>query len=157
MNVISRAIAAAACAAALSLALTGCFGRDTEGADTPVAPTETTTVAATTAATTAATAAYPFTGYVNASTLHVRPSAGTDGDAIGGLQFGDAVTVTDREGDWYRITFKNGIGYVSAQYVQDTPPVATTAPVETTTAATDATVIDTTATDTAETTAAVEG
>ena len=135
MNAISRVIAAVACAATLSLALTGCFGRDTEGADTPVAPAATTTALTTTAATTAA-AAYPFTGYINASTLHVRPSASTDGYAIGGLEFGDVVTVTDREGDWYKIAFKNGVGYVSAQYVQDTPPVATTAPAETTAAET---------------------
>ena len=137
MKTISRVIAAAACAATLSLALTGCFGRDAADADTPVSPATTATTPVTTAATTAAST-YPFTGYINASTLHVRPSASTDGYAIGGLEFGDIVTVTDREGDWYKIAFKNGVGYVSAQYVQDTPPVATTAPAETTGGAADA-------------------
>lgn len=132
MKTVSRLFAAAVCTATLTLALTGCFGRDTEGADTPVATTAAETTAMAAATTTAATAAYPFTGYINASTLHVRPSAGTDGDAIGGLKFGDTVTVTDREGDWYRIAFGDKIGYVSAQYVQDTPPSVTTAPAATT-------------------------
>lgn len=134
MKRIGSAVVALLCTAIIALAATGCFGSG-EGGDTTATTTTvaTTTTAADTTTTTAR--AYPFTGYVNATTLNVRPTADTSGEAIGGLKFGDTVTVIDREGDWYKINFRSGIGYVSAQYVQDTMPASTTSGAETTTAA----------------------
>lgn len=126
----------------LTLGLAGCSGGE-EGETTPTTTTTTGTTAP----------AYPFTGYINATTLNVRPAADATGIPIGGLVFGDAVTVTGREGDWYAIAFGEGVGYVNAQYVQDTVPVSTEATTTTeaettgTTAATDTTV-DTTGTTT---------
>lgn len=123
------------CAVCLTVSLAGCFGGEGEG-DT--APTTTTTTAATTVTTTTGPTApaYPYTAYINATTLHVRPTPDTAGEAIGGLKFGDTVTVTGREGDWYCITFKGGVGYVNAQYVQDTVPGSTETTTTTTTVAT---------------------
>jgi N-acetylmuramoyl-L-alanine amidase len=109
----------------LTLSLAGCFGGEGAGETTPttVATTAVTTTVPTTAGTTATV--YPFTGYINASTLNVRPTPDINGYPIGGLKFGDTVTVTGREGDWYAISFGAGMGYVNAQYVQDTVPVPT--------------------------------
>ena len=109
----------------LTVALAGCVGGSGEGetAPTTVATTVETTTVPTTAGTTATV--YPFTGYINASTLSVRPTPDTNGYPIGGLKFGDTVTVTGREGDWYAISLGAGMGYVNAQYVQDTVPVPT--------------------------------
>lgn len=139
MKPLGIALTALLSAAILSVSLTGCFGKEEDGGDAAATTTE--TVATTVADTpTTAAPAFPFTGYVNATTLNVRPTADTSGYSIGGLKFGETVTVTDREGDWYKIAFGSGFGYVSAQYIQNTPPVAvTTAAEDTTTASPDAT------------------
>lgn len=114
----------------VSLLLCGC-GKKKAASNTDETTDETTaTTVVTTTGTTAA--AYPFVGYVNATTLNVRPTADTNGYPIGGLKWGDTVTVTSRDGDWYAIAFKGQTGYVHVQYIQNTPPVATTVPPETT-------------------------
>ena len=121
-------------ASVLSLALCGC-GKDTEEAPaTENAVTTTTSVTATTTVGQSMGESFPFMGYVNATTLNVRPTPDTNGYAIGGLKWGEAVTILSREGDWYAIRFGDRTGYIHAQYVQDTMPtkatetVATTAP-----------------------------
>lgn len=124
MKLVKRTLALLMCVV-LAVALCGCFGKDEPAPDTTPTTVEVTTTQPTTAATTAGD--QPFTGYVNASTLRVRPSADTAGEPIGGLSFGDTVSVIGREGDWYKITFKDGVGYVSAQYIQDTLPTEGTA------------------------------
>ena len=77
---------------------------------------------ATTASTEApvVTTAAPVTdiGYVNATTMHIRSGPGTDYGAIGGLKMGDQVKILGKEGDWYKIEFKETGGYVSAQFIQ---------------------------------------
>ena len=119
--------------AALLLALAGCGRADTDSTPpTTTAPATTVTLAL---PTTAPTAAYPPVGYVNASSLHVRPEPNTDKYAIGGLKFGDMVTIVGKEGDWYKIQFKDGFGYVNAQYILDTMPVSGAQTTETTEAA----------------------
>lgn len=125
----------------LAVSLSGCslFTPDANEGDTTTTTTVTTTVQTTTGTT---AQAFPFVGYVNATTLNVRPTPDTSGYAIGGLKWGDKVTILSREGDWYAISFAGQTGYINAQYVQDTmPTVTTTAP-----ATTDTTVADTTAT-----------
>lgn len=133
MKTLKRAMALLLCVV-LAVALCGCFGKDEPAPDTTPTTVDVTTTQPTTAATTAGD--QPFTGYVNATTLRVRPSADTAGEPIGGLEFGDTVSVIGREGDWYKISFKDGIGYVSAQYIQDTVPTEGTAAGTTDTTAT---------------------
>ena len=78
----------------------------------------------------------PPVGWCDASTLHVRSGPGTDYSVIGGLVKGEKVIIVDREGDWYKIKFKDGFAFVSAQYIQATevmPDETTMAPAPTTT------------------------
>ena len=91
----------------------------------------TTTISTTTATTVTPGDVFPRIAYVNATTLRVRPTAGTTGDAIGGLKWGDTVKLLSRDGDWYAIEFipvnppagfSGNIGYVHSNFVQDTPP-----------------------------------
>ena len=102
---------------------------DTEEETTETTVTTTEPTAATT--TVAANDLFPRMAYVNATTLRVRPTASTVGEAIGGLKWGDAVKLLSRDGDWYAIEFipvnppagfSGNIGYVHSNYVQDTPP-----------------------------------
>ncbi len=142
-----------ACLAVLLAAvLSGCFGDGGEETTNPSSNAETSADETQATATTAApdTGSYPPFGYVNASSLHIRPGPNTSGDPIGGLKFGDRVQIVGREGDWYVIPFQNGNGYISAQYVQETPPVSTTNGAGTSAGVSG----DTTGVTTAETTAA---
>ena len=77
------------------------------------------------------------TGYCTADSMNVRGGPGTDYFAIGGLKYGERVEILGKEGDWYQIAFKEDVGYVSAQYIQSTPPPITSA-TAVTTAETDA-------------------
>ena len=94
------------------------------------ASSTTTTTATTTAGTTTTTRATTAgttvgaditVGYVNATTLNVRPEPNTVCEPIGGLKHGEQVTVLGRSGDWYVIRFGEGQAYVSAQYISSTP------------------------------------
>lgn len=148
MKTLKRAMALLLCVV-LAVALCGCFGKDEPAPDTTPTTVDVTTTTPSTTTLPTIGEERPFTGYVNASTLRVRPSADTAGEPIGGLSFGDTVNVIGREGDWYKINFKDGVGYVSAQYIQDTVPTEGTAA-----GTTDTTVADTAAADT--TTASAE-
>lgn len=118
----------------LTLSMTACGKKNAdtgESDDAATATTVTTTVPTTAATTVSANDTFPRVAYVNASTLNVRPTAGTAGEAIGGLKWGDAVKLLSRDGDWYAIEFipvnppvgfSGNIGYVHSNYVQDTPP-----------------------------------
>ena len=104
---------------------------------TPV-ETQTTDTTATTALTTPLTTVppvsgsfttFPAAGWCNADTLRVRSGPGLDYNGIGGLKYGEQVTVLGQQGDWFQIKFKDGVAYVSAQYIQATePPVINTTP-----------------------------
>ena len=52
------------------------------------------------------------------STVNVRSGAGTNYSKIGSLSNGAAVNVVAQNGDWYRIEYGNGYGYVMKTYVQ---------------------------------------
>jgi len=118
----------------LMLSMTACGKKkaDTgEGDDAVTETTVSTTVPTTAATTVSANDTFPRIAYVNATTLRVRPTAGTAGEAIGGLKWGDAVKLLSRDGDWYAIEFipvnppagfTGNIGYVHSNYVQDTMP-----------------------------------
>lgn len=56
------------------------------------------------------------------SGLNVRSGPSTNYEKLGTLKYGQEITVTGKIGnDWYQILYSNGYGYVSAQYVSDTP------------------------------------
>ena len=130
----------------ISLTLTACVAEPAEGRQTPETSASTTT---TTTGTTAAP--LPSVGYCTADpSMHVRVAPGPYEEVIGGLARGEQVQIVGKEGDWYRIAFKDGFAYVSAQYIADTPPS------ETTTADTTAsTTAETAVSDPEETTAAL--
>lgn len=57
-------------------------------------------------------------GVVTASALNVRSAPSAGSSALGKLAQGDRVTILATTGDFYRISFAGGEGYVAAQYVQ---------------------------------------
>lgn len=109
-------------------------------ATTSSAATTTTTAsaAATTTTVPAIPEGTPSVGWCNATSMHIRSGPGTDYGAIGGLVTGEKVDILGREGDWYKIKFKDGVGYVSAQFISSTVVTTTMAPAATTTAPTTA-------------------
>lgn len=61
------------------------------------------------------------TGYVTADALNVRSGAGTDYPRLGLLYTGNSVTILgDAVDGWYKISYQDGVGYVSAQYISTT-------------------------------------
>ena len=52
-------------------------------------------------------------GIVNTQKLNIRSSAGTDGDRVGSLKYGDRVEILEKSGDWGRISK----GWISLNYV----------------------------------------
>ena len=101
----------AALCAAFSILITallgGCAGENAPAADT--AETTTTTVVTTTTTT--------INGTITASEVIIREGPGFEYGAIGGLPQDEALTIVGHEGDWYRIEFDEGYGYVNAAYV----------------------------------------
>lgn len=64
-----------------------------------------------------------FTGgtkYVNSSTLNVRSKATTNSAIVQVLKRNDQVTVLKEDGDWSKIQFQNGQGWVANQYLAST-------------------------------------
>ena len=57
------------------------------------------------------------TGTVNTACLNVRSGAGTGYSRVGLLYKGNSVTILGSSNGWYKISYKNGVGYVSAEYV----------------------------------------
>ena len=54
-----------------------------------------------------------FRGIVTASQLNIRSKAGTDGDRVGSLVYGDRVEILEKSGNWGRTTK----GWISLDYV----------------------------------------
>ena len=116
-------------AAVIFVAATGCKEQDgghssaatftttsaaTDPATTATAPT---TTASSTTPAPATPDKLPAYGWCVASSLHVRKTPNTYYEAIGGLQYGERVTITGIEGDWYKIKFKDGAAFVKAEYI----------------------------------------
>lgn len=57
------------------------------------------------------------TGIITADALNVRSGAGTGYSRLGLLYSGNSVTILGSSNGWYKISYKNGVGYVSAEYV----------------------------------------
>ena len=58
------------------------------------------------------------------SAVNVRDLPSTDGNKLGGLSSGQAVTVTGKcnETDWYRIDYNGSVAYVNNSYLDDNKP-----------------------------------
>ncbi len=154
MGGIGKARAAAAALAA-ALAMGGC-GKTPPPPETP----------ATNAAPTTQTDAAPTTtlhGVLDASELIVRSGPGLNTEAIGGMARGEELVIVGREGDWFKIRFGEGYGYISAAYadLDDQPNASemlaafTTVPREPTTSRTNPRLAGETATTTASAAATV--
>ncbi len=117
MNTIKR-VAIGCTALLLTVGLTACFQKDEPDPSTEPSVSQTTTSTTTMTTTTTQAAMTPQIGWVNATSLHVRPNASQKDDAIGGLEQEDQVTIIGEEGDWYRIQFKpDTVGYVNKAYI----------------------------------------
>ena len=59
-------------------------------------------------------------GYVDTAEtdLNVRKAPSTDGERIGALPKGTKIEIVGSEGNWYKIVYDNGYGYVSKDYVK---------------------------------------
>ncbi|MBO4351328.1 MAG: SH3 domain-containing protein [Proteobacteria bacterium] len=62
------------------------------------------------------------------SYLNVRDGAGTDCSIIGSLGPGETVTIIEKVGNWYKIEYNGGVGYVNADYIEITSSDPTTIP-----------------------------
>ena len=62
------------------------------------------------------------------SSLNVRDGAGTGYNVIGSLGPGATVTIIEKVGNWYKIEYNGGVGYVSADYIEITGGDPTTVP-----------------------------
>ena len=74
-----------------------------------------------------AVAAAADTKYVNSKEgLRVRDEPDKDGRILSIIPYGTAVQLLDDEdyGGWYLIDYENGVAYISAEYTQDTNPLA---------------------------------
>lgn len=106
MNKTFRQVLGLAAVIGATLALcSGCSG----GGDT--APTTAPTEAPTTVIT---TTTHP--GMMNGE-VNVREGPGFGYASLGGIRAGSDIVIVGREGDWYKIEFGDGYGYVSAHYV----------------------------------------
>ena len=56
-------------------------------------------------------------GKVTASSLNVRSGASTKHSVIGSISKGETVEIVSTSNGWHKIKYKNGYGYVSADYV----------------------------------------
>lgn len=66
------------------------------------------------------------TVYVTASALNVRSGAGTSYSVIGSLSKGKSASVVGTSGNWYKIKYGSGYGYISASYTSAKAPSSST-------------------------------
>lgn len=76
-----------------------------------------------------------FTGWVTTNSVNVREQPSLSAEVIGYVFLQDPVEVTGiaesgDSGEWYRIRYGSGTGYVSADYISETPSTAETMGVE---------------------------
>ena len=64
-----------------------------------------------------------YKGVVNASALNVRSGAGTNYSVLGSLSRNQTVEIYSEAGEWYKIKYGTGVGYVSKAYVINVQPV----------------------------------
>lgn len=72
-------------------------------------------------------------GTINASDIHVRDAASSDGNSLGKVNKGDVVTVYSVENGWAKIDFNGTKAYVSADFIDVSDASASTTTTTTTT------------------------
>lgn len=72
------------------------------------------------------TAPLPKEGWITADSMRVRGGAGLTYEVVGGITYGEKVEILEKTGDWYKIRFGDGVGFVSGQYLTFTAPTTTT-------------------------------
>lgn len=114
MTMLKRAAALSLVLCLMAMGLAACSPSDDDTAQTTTTAATTTTVATTTTMKKAV---------LEADNLSVRSGPGFDEEVIGGIFKGDELEIIGREGDWFKINFGDGEGYVNAQYVdvEDAP------------------------------------
>lgn len=108
MNVFSKRLAMLLTVLMLLIACVGCSGAPEE-ASAPVTTGPSYTVATTTTQ----------SGAMN-SEVNVRKGPGFDQEVLGGVAAKESIVIVGREGDWYKVQFGDGYGYVNAHYVDVT-------------------------------------
>lgn len=67
----------------------------------------------------------PWKGYVTATAgLNMRSGRSIYDPIVVTLGYGESVTVAEKSGDWYKITYRGVEGYVFSEYVSDSDPNA---------------------------------
>lgn len=108
MNVFCKRLAFLFTVLMLAVACVGCSGAPEESA-TPATTGPSYTVATTTTQ----------SGAMN-SEVNVRSGPGFDFEVLGGVAAKESIVIIGREGDWYKVQFGDGFGYVNAHYVDVT-------------------------------------
>ena len=67
-----------------------------------------------------------WTGYVTADTLNIRKGASTNYDKLGTFSKGQAVCIEGEKNNFYQITYKGKVAYISKDYVSKKKPNSTT-------------------------------
>ena len=62
--------------------------------------------------------ATPVTGTITADALNVRTEASTSSPSLGLLPYGASVELCEQVGSWYKIDFKDQVGYIFGRYVK---------------------------------------
>ncbi|MDR1157698.1 MAG: SH3 domain-containing protein [Oscillospiraceae bacterium] len=70
-----------------------------------------------TAASVSALAAEVKVGVVGASSLHLRQEPSTGAQSLETAENGEKVVVLEQEGDWYRVVYQGGEGYMHSDYL----------------------------------------
>lgn len=65
----------------------------------------------------------PVTKYVNVGSLNLRSGAGTNYSVITSVSQGQAVTATEINDSWSKVTVNGKTGWVSSKYLSDSKPV----------------------------------
>lgn len=71
-----------------------------------------------------ATALADSPGYVTADVLNVRSGPSTEHKVLGQIVNGTQVSIISAEGDWFKISFRDGEAFVAAQYISKNLPIA---------------------------------
>lgn len=103
-------------------AASGGFEKVSESVSETIPPTEAPTETSTEMIGDVSITPCQMTVYSTTTTLNVRSIPSTDGDKLGMVGQDLPLSVTGKcANGWYRISYNGGVGYVSGQYVTETP------------------------------------
>lgn len=62
---------------------------------------------------------YPKTMYLNVNSANIRKSASATAEVISGTAKNDSFKVIGKEGDWYKVSTADGVGYIRSDLLSD--------------------------------------